>query len=71
MATPEKPCACGSYEVLIPQHTNDHGDAIWRRESTDCSGTTKSTYTPGHDAVLKKAARGSRGGRPPGALVGW
>lgn len=59
MATPEKPCVCGTYEVLIPQHTNDHGDAIWSRESTDCSGTTKSTYTPGQDAVLKKLLVGA------------
>ncbi len=46
-------CACSLYSYLVPQHTGPNGDQVWRRVTTECLATTRSTFSPGHDMKLR------------------
>lgn len=37
----------------MPVHEEAGGDQVWLSETTGCTGATRSTYTPGHDAKLR------------------
>lgn len=51
MAT-SKPCACRSYSFLITV-SETPTETVWHQKTTECTDTTQSTYTPGHDAKLR------------------
>lgn len=49
----EKDCACGAYEVVLNEWTDEQGQPEIETEETGCAARTTRDFAPGHDAKLK------------------